>query len=92
MARKATYTMTGSEDSVTAVWAQCLGVGKYLLVRDPDSKTWARVINEKGEQIGDANQMYSDGGWAVHTRPFAGYVPPSQVEFVGESKDLFDRA
>jgi hypothetical protein len=82
--------MTGQEDSVTSVWAMCLGTGKYLLRRDKGTATyhdsiaskWAQVVNEQGERIGDAHQMYADGGWAVHTRPFAGYVSPDQIQFV----------
>src|SRR5438477_11596304 len=76
------FTINNSTDSVSAVWFSLLG-GKFLLRIDEEfSSTYAEVLDSEGNVIGSANQMYSDGGWAVHTVPFAGYVSPLQVVFV----------
>ena len=75
-------TITAETDSVSAVWFACAR-GKFILrVQEEFSPNWADVLDSQGNVIGDAHQMYSDGGWAVHTAPFAGYVSPSQVVFV----------
>jgi hypothetical protein len=41
----------------------------------------AMVLDEGGNIIGEAHTM-RDGGWSVHTIPFGGYVPSSQIVFV----------
>ncbi|MFL6437723.1 MAG: hypothetical protein ACJ71Q_09100 [Terriglobales bacterium] len=75
-------TINNSTDSVTAIFFALLG-GKFILRIDHDfSSSFADVLDSTGNVIGSANQMYSDGGWAVHTVPFAGYVSPSQIVFV----------
>lgn len=75
-------TIDNSTDSVAGVWFALLG-GKFLLRIDHEfSSTFADVLDSCGNVIGSATQMYADGGWAVHTKPYAGYVEPSQIIFV----------
>lgn len=41
------------------------------------------VLDDAGNVIGSASDyIYSGSGFAVHTRPFGGYVAESQIEFV----------
>jgi hypothetical protein len=74
-------TINNATTSVSAVWHSLTG-GKFILRVTTPGQGWAHVLDDQGNIIGDANQMYSDGGWAVHTKPFGGYVPSSQIIFV----------
>jgi hypothetical protein len=41
------------------------------------------VLDDDGNRIGSAHDWpYKDRGFSVHTRPFAGFVPREQIEFV----------
>ena len=43
----------------------------------------ADVLDDAGNVIGSASDyIYGGRGWAVSSRPFAGYVAEHQVEFV----------
>ena len=43
------------------------------------------VLDDTGKVIGSAHDYPYDGrGYAVHTKPFAGFVPESDIEYVEE--------
>lgn len=42
------------------------------------------ILDDDGNRIGDASDfIYGGRGFAVHTKPFAGFVSIDQIEFVG---------
>ena len=44
----------------------------------------AEVLDADGKVIGSAmDYTYGGLGYAVHTKPFGGYVPLDMIEFVG---------
>jgi hypothetical protein len=79
--------MTISKDtpSPAAFMFAVLG-GRFRLRLTEDNgpgRRYAQVLDGKGEIIGDASDfIYNGSGFAVHTAPFAGYVPVEQIEFV----------
>jgi len=79
-------TLTGQEDALVGVYYSILG-GTFNLrkIVYPDMPDYnaksADVIGQDGSIIGYAHRIYSDG-WAVHTKPYAGYVPDSQIVMV----------
>lgn len=74
-------TISNDTNPVAAVYFAILG-GTFRLRRDHRDPKWAEVLDDAGNVIGSAHQCYANGGWAVHTGPFAGYVRPDQVECV----------
>lgn len=79
-------TIDNNTSSVDAVWHAVTG-GKFrirLLPQEKGSRSrWGIVLNDKGEQIGDANDYtYGSRGFAVHTGPYGGFVSIEQIEFV----------
>jgi len=75
-------TITDKTDSLTAVMF-VIGGGKFRLRKT--SEFTAHVLDDDGNVIGSANRIYPDG-YAVHTRPFGGYVNDSQIIFVEEEE------
>ena len=64
-----------------AVLFSLLG-GSFRLRRIADSGMFA-VLDDDGNEIGHAhNVTYGNRGFSVWTRPFAGFVPIEQIEFV----------
>lgn len=57
---------------------------RVQLTEDLDpSRRSGHVVDEDGNIIGTATSYpYGASGFSVHTEPFAGFVPVSQVEFV----------
>lgn len=74
-------TISQYTNPVAAVFFAVLG-GVFRLKQDRRDPKWAEVVDDFENVIGSAHQFYSNGGWAVHTGPFAGYVRADQVEFV----------
>jgi hypothetical protein len=78
-------TIKADTDSVTAVWFSILG-GKFRIRLSQDDGPGRRigeVLDDSGNVIGSAQDYtYGGNGFAVHTRPFGGFVPMEQVEFV----------
>lgn len=79
-------TISENTPALTAVIFACTG-GKFRVrLEDPDALPGERfgyVLDDNGTVIGDAcDRIYGGGGFAVHTGPFAGYVPFYQIEFV----------
>ncbi len=72
--------------AVAAVWYSLLG-GKFPVrlhdgCREPGHR-YGDVLDEAGTTIGSAHDyIYGGRGWAVHTKPFAGYVPDEQIVIV----------
>jgi hypothetical protein len=76
------YFIRGDEGAVAIVWLTCLGA-KWRLRRIPGDEHFCQVIGEDGQVIGSAsNLIYGDRGWAVHTKPFGGFVAADEVVFV----------
>ena len=73
-------TITDDTSPTAAVYFAILG-GKFYLRRVDWSPNIADVLNDSGEVIGSAHRIYSNS-WAVHTKPFGGFVPDSQVVYV----------
>ncbi len=79
-------TINANTSPVDAVWCSLLG-GKFLVklsdgVREP-GRRFGTVVDEHGTVLGSAQDYtYSGRGWAVHTKPFAGYVPDEQIVIV----------
>lgn len=67
-------TITNDMSPVAAALFACAG-GKF---RFRDEGGSIRVLDDQNRVIGSAHRFYCDG-YAVHTRPFAGYVSDSQV-------------
>lgn len=81
-------TIDANTDSVSAVWYSLLG-GKFLVkLEDPEVTPGSRigsVVDANGNTIGSAQDYtYAGRGFAVHTKPYAGYVPCEQIVFVHE--------
>lgn len=79
-------TINATTDSLTATVHAILG-GKFRLrLRNPRARPGQReatVLDDSGEEIGEAyDSTYGGAGFAVHTKPFAGYVALDQIEFV----------
>lgn len=74
--------LEAGDGALDATRAVVMGVVKFRLKTTDDTKKWAQVLDVDGKVIGDANQMYGNGGWAVHTAPYAGYASADEVEFV----------
>lgn len=78
-------TISADTDSVSAVFHAVLG-GRFRvrLYRDngPGHRS-GHVLDDAGNRIGDAHDyIYGGRGFAVHTRPYGGYVPAEQIDFV----------
>lgn len=79
-------TINATTDSVSAVVHACMG-GKFRVrLEDPKAKPgsrWGDVLDDNGVRIGDASDyIYGGRGFAIHTRPFGGFVSEEQIEFV----------
>jgi len=79
-------TISKDTNSVIAVWHAVTG-GKFRIkLRDRKAKPGQRegsVLDDAGNVIGSASDyIYGGSGFAVHTRPFGGYVAENQIEFV----------
>jgi hypothetical protein len=78
-------TINADTNSVEAVWFSLLG-GKFRVRLTDDNgpgRRYGQVLDDAGNQIGDASDsIYGGRGFAVHTRPFGGFVPEEQIEFV----------
>ena len=74
-------TLTGTENALEGVYFSVLGGTFKLKKTTVDGYTFHDVVNDDGQVIGSAHRIYSDG-WAVHTKPYAGYVPDSQIVMV----------
>lgn len=76
--------ITAETPSVAALWYTILG-GQFRLRMVQDNgigHRWANVLDAEGNCIGQADDfIYGASGWAVHTAPFAGFVPNSQIVF-----------
>jgi len=70
-------TISDDTSPLTAVFFVVAG-GKFRFKR---VNGFIRVLDEEDKVIGLAHPM-SMGGYAVHTRPFAGHVDESQVVWV----------
>lgn len=80
--------VTPPTDGVAAVLYSLLG-GKYVVRLDEiDARPGCRsgvVLDSTGAVIGNASDhIYSGTGFAVHTKPFGGYVPCDQIVFEHE--------
>ena len=79
--------MTIREDtpSVAAVWFSLTG-GRFRVEKTSDDGPgqWSgRVLDDDGNSIGSAGSYpYGTRGASIHTRPFAGFVPIDQIDFV----------
>jgi hypothetical protein len=76
-----------SDTNSLAALLFALGGGKFRVrLEDPNARPGSRrgaVLNDTGESIGEAaDGTYDGAGFAVHTKPFAGYVALEQIEFV----------
>jgi hypothetical protein len=78
----APQTITSETSPVDAVWFAVTG-GKFLLhqVRSEKYGDYVVVLDNNGKQIGDAHRIYADG-YAVQTKPYAGYVPDRDIVWV----------
>jgi hypothetical protein len=78
-------TIKADTDSVTAVWHSILG-GKFRVRLTQDNgpgRRYGFVLDDNDNIIGSAQDTtYGGRGFAVHTRPFGGFVPMEQIEFV----------
>lgn len=79
-------TINSQTSAGVAVVFACLG-GKFRVrLDDPTAKPgsrWGDVLDDSGVRIGDASDyIYGGRGFAVHTRPFGGFVSEDQIEFV----------
>jgi hypothetical protein len=83
--------MTADTSSAAAVLYAVLG-GKFrlLLTRDEGiGRREAAVLDAAGNRIGYASDsIYAGRGWAVHTGPYAGYVPEAQIEYDAAPADV----
>lgn len=82
MKAQARHTATGREDAASLVVGVLMGVVRFRLRLCEGSDAFADVLDPDGNVIGSAHQFYADGGWSIQTRPFGGYVKPSEVEIV----------
>lgn len=73
-------TINQETKCVEAVWFAVLG-GKFILRKDGDSDRFCYVLDDEGNVIGSAQRIYANG-YAVHTKPYAGYVNDKQIVFV----------
>jgi len=83
---RATEYATDQSDSVAQVWSYLSG-GKFRVRLDkPKARLGMRrgvVLDNAGNVIGDASDyIYGGTGFCVHTKPFGGYVPNDQIDFV----------
>lgn len=79
-------TITSNTHPVDALRHTLLG-GKFIVrLSDPEAKPGHRsgyVLDDAGDIIGDASDyIYSGRGYAVHTGPFAGFVPAEDIVIV----------
>lgn len=77
--------LTNDTDCVTAVAYACLGGMFRLRLTEDDGpgRRHAEVLDDAGAVIGSAyDYVYGGRGFSVWTKPYAGYVPMSQIEFV----------
>lgn len=79
-------TITATTNPVNAVWHSLTG-GKFRVKlenkRAVPGRRYGQVLDDNGNQIGDASDyIYGGRGFAVQTRPFGGFVPVEQIEFV----------
>ena len=83
--------MTIREDTspVAAVWFSLLG-GKFRIRLIGDNCPGRRtgdVLDDDGNIIGSAHDsIYGGHGFAVHTKPFGGFVPEDQIDFVSQGE------
>lgn len=83
------HTITNETNPITAVWHSITG-GKFRVRltidkynSDQPGKRYGDVLDNDGNRIGDASDyIYGGRGFAIHTRPFGGFVPLEQIEFV----------
>jgi len=79
-------TIDRDTHSVAAVLF-AIGGGRFRIRLDdkrarPGQRS-GKVLNDAGEVIGSASDyIYGGSGFAVHTRPFGGYVSADQIDFV----------
>lgn len=51
--------------------------------RAPAGRRYGQVLDENNNVIGDASDAVFGGRrFSIHTRPFGGFVPVEQIEFV----------
>jgi hypothetical protein len=85
MSTRINHTINDHTDSVTAVFHAILG-GKFRIRIINDQGPGHRdgiVLDDNDVPIGSASDyIYAGMGFAVHTRPFGGYVSLDQIEFV----------
>lgn len=78
-------TISANTSPVDAVFHSVLG-GKFRVRLTRDNGPGRRsgeVLDDAGNRIGDASDyIYGGRGYAVHTRPFGGFVPESQIVYV----------
>ncbi len=78
-------TISSNTNCVSAMRHAVLG-GTFRVRLNEDrgpGHRWGEVLDDAGNVIGSAQDYtYGGSGFAVHTRPFAGYVPTHQIEFV----------
>jgi hypothetical protein len=70
-------TITQDTSPLAAVTFAVMG-GAFIIRKVGWSDNIADVLDNDGNVIGGAHRIYSNG-WAVHTRPYGGYVPDSQI-------------
>jgi len=80
LASTGTRTIHNDMNPLAAVYYWLFG-GRFVLRYYSDCRDCAMVLDENKNTIGEAHAMRT-GGWAVHTKPFSGYVPSSQIVFV----------
>ena len=79
-------TINANTNSVAAVMYSCLG-GKFRIKLENNhalpGHRYGAVLDDNGNTIGHAyDYTYHGGGFAVHTDPYAGYVPLTQIDFI----------
>lgn len=84
---QAAPTISATTDSVTAVFHAVMGGAFRVRLQKESSKEPGRrhvdVLDDAGNVIGGGyDYIYGGAGFAIHTKPFGGYVPEGQLVWV----------
>ena len=78
-------TISNDTNPVDAVFHAVFG-GKFLIHLLDDNgpgRRYGNVMDNNGNVIGSASDyIYGGRGYAVNTKPYGGFVPEEQVEYV----------
>lgn len=84
----------GNASPVSAV-AYAITGGKFRVRLTEDNgpgRRWGQVLDNDNNVIGEASDYtYRGKGFAVHTKPYAGYVPENQIIFVAAEESTIDK-